>query len=277
MLGTATAPRPSPARIGAQLRTDQHSSRLSAAGRFGNNSTRGLSTMPSSMVAERADVSSFRSNPEAQFSAKRTAMRKFQYPGNAMPKLQEMSSALRESDTDQESDANEIDQQAAQIADESDTAESMSLAARARSRAKSATSDGMQKMMDMAKKEMEEIMAEVKAELTSKAGPLDEGELLLLGNTTLTSMSIVRSFMGIFSASLKKYSPILNKIGMPIPNKLKIIGGAGTAFQFFLWTGLLTILTCMLIFIVYSIAVMHKIQVNPFGAEGRMLLKALLP
>lgn len=226
------------------------------------------------MISERADASSFRNNPEADFSAKRAAMRKFQYPGNAMPRLQETSSALREGGTGQESDADEIDQQAAQIADESDAAESMSLAARAKSRAKAAASDGMQKMTDMGKKQLEEWMAEVKAQLTTEIGKLDMGEAALAVNTTLTSMAVTRSFMGVFSASLEKYAPILNKIGMPIPKKLKIIGGASTATQFFLWTGLVTILLCMIIYIIYALAVAQSVYTNPFGAEGRQLLRA---
>ncbi len=231
------------------------------------------------MLSERADASSFRRDPQAEFSARRAAMRKFQYPGNATPKLQEMSSALREGGTDQEADADQIDQESAQIADESNAAENMSLAARARSRAKAAADDGMQKMMDMAKKEAQKMAPELATQGTAfglSAG--GQGEDLEMADLTGIAISVARVVVTVLPPSDEKLKFALEKFGLsPIKmGKIIPIGElsiAGFATQVAAFVGKCTIVASLLIFIVFA----YGSIINNFGTVASNTLQILLP
>ena len=252
------------------LRKSQVFSRRNLAGKGG-----GVSTIQPSNLEERAGVAPFQNDAEVKNRAHRKIMLGHQYPGKAMPRLQEMSNSLHEGDSNDVEAANNIDNYVDEIADESDAAPSLATAARARSGAKSAKSDGIDKMMEKMKKDFQAWVNEFMAELKTKAGVADQGEGFLLGNLVGLSASIGRSFIGLFSASLEKYSPLLEKIGMPIPKKLKIVGAAGTAFQFFLFTGLIIILSGILIFIIFAFVTATKASSNPFSSEA-IKLRALL-
>ncbi len=267
MAATAT----SSASIGAQLRAGQISAVRDRVGRTGSGDFQGLSTLQPSAIP-----SSEGANPIIRMNQSRQAMNRFANPGGNMPNLQVTSETLREAGTGQESDADDIDQQMASVADENQQAQSMSLAARAKSRAKGATEDATKKTADMLKKKFEEFMAEAKAEAISKSGPVDEGEVLLLWNGSMTFISVVRSFLGIFSESMKKYNVLLNKLGIPIPNKLKVIGGAGTVGEFGLFCGLVMILFCLCIFLFYALGTANDAYQHPTGAAAAQLRRALL-
>ena len=145
--GAATASRSSSTRPGAQLRTGKLESLRERTGRFGRGALLGMSMLGSHPAFQRDDAGPSRRDPVAQMHEGNHAMARFANPGAMSPKLQGISNSLREGGTGQEADADEIDEQSAQIADESDAAESMALAARAKSRMKAATSDGEGKEM----------------------------------------------------------------------------------------------------------------------------------
>lgn len=248
MAATATISRPSSPNPSVVLRAARLEEQKKRIGRMGSGDRRGLSMRPTPSNPAQ-EVERFRGNPTARIRADHHAIRRFANPGAMMPALREMSTSLREGDTGQEEDANDIDQQAVQIADESDAAQTMQLAARARSRTKSTSENAAQKMMEQAMKKGEELMDELKAEVTSKAGAADDGELLLIANTALTGMSILRSFMGIFSESLEKYNVVLSKVGLPVPKHLKLIGGMGTIAEIGIYLAVVFVILYILTFL----------------------------
>lgn len=248
MAATATSSRSASPNPNVVLRAARLEAQKRQLGRTAPGSRRNLSTLPAQPSRPPQEEQWLQRSPVARMRADRHAVQRFANPGASTPRLQEMSSSLRDGDTDQEDDANDIEEQEAQIADENDQAQSLQLAARARSRAKAATGDASQKMMEQAMKKGQELLEEVKAEITSKAGAADDGELLLVANTVLTGMSVTRSVMGIFSETLQKYNVILSKVGLPIPKHLKMIGGAGTAFEVALYVSIICILLFILVF-----------------------------
>ncbi len=270
--GAATASGPSSARTGAQLRTGKLEGLRERMGKTGRGAFLGLSMLGSHPAFQRDDTGPVRRDPATQMNESNHAMRQYNDPVlGSMPKVAQMRDDLNEWGMTREAD--ELDRGGQGITDAN--AESEVSSPKIKSGAKGAKSDAMQKTMEMAKKKLEELIAEARAELKSDLGPIDEGELLLILNTLCALLSILRAFMGIFSKSLEKYSVLLDKIGLPVPKHLKIIGGATTSFKFLLWTGLITIILFLFIFQVLIFAAAADGLANP-GSNAAALIKAVV-
>ncbi len=241
-------------------------------GRTASGDRMGLSMRPAAPSSSQNEER-FQSNPVARMRSRRHADQRYANPGASMPMLQEMSASLRNGNTGQEADADEIDQQAMQIADENADAQTLQLAARARSRTTSAGDDAAQKMIEQGMKKAEEIMKEIEKEVPTKAGSLEKGWFLLLINTTLTSTSIVRSIMGIFSENLKKYDPILTKVGLPVPKHLKLVGGWGTIIQVILY---MAVVAVILFINMFQVLLFASISDALSGGNFSLLIKMIM-
>ncbi len=239
-----------------------HAARLEAKkkqfGRVAPGSRRNLSTLPTRSSRPTQEEQRFPQNPVARMRADRHAVQRYANPGASTPRLQEMSESLREGDTDQEEDANEIEEQESQIADENDQAQSLQSAARARSRAKAANGDASQKMMEQAKKKMEKVMAQAKAQGSESAGSLiDEGEFAEVVDTIATGKSVTRVTLSIFQDSMDENMKLaLEKADLPLYKMSDALGGisaSSTIAQAGKWSSVLfVILPFILIFFILA-------------------------
>lgn len=246
MAATATSPSPS-SNPGAALRAGRLSALRDRSGRTGRGNLRGLNMMQPTQSRRQDDIGSMQGSRLTEMRASRHAAQRYANPGAATPRLQETSNALREGDTDQEEDADEIEEQAAVIADENDAAQTMQLAARARSRTKAVSDDAAQKMMQQAQKKGEEFIAEVKLELTSKGlSTIDWGNKGAILDTIGTAISGVRSGLSFFQDGMSEQTKdMLTKMGLPMMSMTKGLGPiapAATATQFGKWTVIVFVL-----------------------------------
>ncbi|MEK7632850.1 MAG: hypothetical protein AAB473_03590 [Patescibacteria group bacterium] len=230
MAATATSSRTSPSNPSVVLRAARLEAQKKQFGRTAPGNRQGLSMRPTSSNFAQ-DEGRFQGNSVARMRADRHAVQRYANPGASMPKLQEMSNSLRDSDTDQEEDANEIDEQEAQIADENDQAQNFQLAARARSRAKAATGDASRKMMDQGKKQLERTFSQAQAQLTESGGSLlDEGQFLEMVDTIATGKSITRATLSIFQGSMSEATKsMLEKFSLPMYKMSDAMGGPSAA------------------------------------------------
>lgn len=240
MVATATSSSAS-SNPGAALRAGRLSSMRDRMGRTGRGAMLGLSMMQAAPAFQRDEEPSFQNNRVAEMQASRHTAQRYANPGAMTPKLQETSNALREGDTDQEQDADEIDQQASEIADENDAAQTMQLAARARSRTKAATGDATQKMMQQAQKKGEELLAEAKLEITSKGlSGIDWGNKGAILDTIGTAISGIRTALSIFQDGMsEQMKDALTKMGLPMMKMSKgfgAIAAAATVAQYGKWS-----------------------------------------
>lgn len=247
MATTAARSRASSPDPNVVLRAARLEAQKKQLGRTASGSRRNLSTLPVQPSRPAQEEQSFQRNPVARMRANRHAVQQYANPGASTPKLQEMSSSLRESDTDQEEDANEIAEQEMQIADENAQAESLQLAARARSRTKAATGDATQKMMEQTMKMAEKVLAQAKAQGIESAGSLiDEGEFAEVVDTIATGKSVTRAVLSIFQDSMDEVTKsLLNKLELPMYKMSDALGGisaSSTIAQAGKWTAVLFVI-----------------------------------
>lgn len=259
MATTAVTSRSSSPNPNVVLRAARLEAQKRQLGRTAPGSRRNLSTLPAQPSRPPQEEQWLQRSPVARMRADRHAAQRYANPGASMPRLQEMSNSLRDGDTDQEEDANEIEEQEAQIADENDQAQNLQLAARARSRAKAATGDASQKMMEQVKKQTEKVMAQAEAQGIESAGSLlDEGECLEIVDTIATGKSITRAALSIFQDSMDEPTKsLLTKIQLPMYKMSDFLGGpsaSSTIAQAGKWTSVVfVIIPFILIFLLLAL------------------------
>lgn len=233
------------------LRAGRLSSMRDRMGRTGRGALMGLSMLGAMPSSQRDDAPSFQNNPVAQMRADRHTTQRYANPGAMTPRLQEMRSSLEQEDTDQDDDSQEIDD-AAQFADENDAAETMQLAARARSRVKAASTDTEQQIAEQIQKKTEELIAEVKTEISAKGmSVVDEGEMAEAVDTVGVGMSAVRWIVTLFKDSMNENTKtLLTRAGFPVIKMgtgLGEVSAVGSIMQATKWASVVFVIIPFLI------------------------------
>ena len=273
MPGTASASRSSSARIGTQLRTGQLSSLRERMGKTGRGAFVGLSMLASHPAFQRDDTGPSRRDPVAQMHESRHAKRQYSDPvRGSLPQVADMRDSLEEGGMTNAAD--ELNNQATQSAAEGNVA-------KARSGAMAAKNEGLQKMADMAKKKFEELMAEIKFELTSKfLSLIDWGNKGTILDGIGTALSGARSTLSIFQNAMSdQQKALLTKMGMPMMKFSKGIGvpaAAATVTQYAKWTTIVgVIIPFLIVFQAYMLGVSVNAILHPVN-ESLKLWHALL-
>ncbi len=273
MASPAAVSRTASAQQSIALRAARLEAQKKYMGRTASGNRRGLSTQSVSTQRKTAGSSTTQDRMR-QFNASRHAAQRYAAPSRTIPSLQETSASLRESDTDQEDDADELEAYAAQIADENDEAETLQLGLRARSRAKSATEKSAQKSLEKHMKEIEQLTAEMKSFATNKGMSLfGQGEELEVADTTGTTMSFVQWGMTFFKDSISDdQKTMLAKVGLPINDKFKIGADLGTVVQALAMTAKITFILFLVVFIFLTFTYAHEVIGGVITTARQLLL-----
>lgn len=244
MATTAVTSRSSSPNPNVVLRAARLEAQKKQFGRTAPGNRRNLSTLPAQPSRPPQEEEWLQRSPVARMRADRHAAQRYANPGASTPRLQEISNSLRNGDTNQEEDANEIEEQEGRIADENDQAQSLQSATRARSRAKAASRDASQKMMEHAKRQFEKTAAQAKSQLMESGGSLlDEGECLEVVDTIATGKSLTRVALSFFQDGMSEGTKsLLEKLDLPVYKMSDPVGvpsAASTAVQAGKWVSVL--------------------------------------
>ncbi len=224
------------------------SSLRSRVGRTGRATMVGLSMMQAAPAVGRDIDEAPRRDRVADFQAHRHAAQRYAHAAVSAPQLQELSSSIRdEGDEEDQAAADELEESAEDIADEAAQTEDLSMLSRARAQLKAKADEGMEKMLDKGRKELEKTFQNLQTEGQAKYGSaIDEGELLELVDTVTTAVSVGHVGVSIFKDSFdERTKEALMHAGYPVlemSNPLDVAIIAGTNMQILKWSFMVTVL-----------------------------------
>lgn len=258
----------------AALREGYMSSLRSRMGRTGRAAMLGLSMMQAGPSAAQDIDEAPQRDRVAELQANRHTAQRYANPGASAPRLQELAASVRdEGDEEDVEAADSIDESAEDIAEEAAETEDLSMLSRAKSQLKAKADEGMKKMMDKGKKEVEKMTANLKTEGAAKfASTADEGEGLEIADTLGTGVSVGHATLSIFQDSFDdRTKDMLAKAGYPMlqmSNPLDVAIIAGTNMQILKWSFMVTVLIpfCITFIVMSAISACHEDFICKNGA-----------